>query len=267
MNSAHRSRIRMAYLLILCSLLLAGLISFAAHCWTAIHSPEELDYGEGIVMWQAEHVVHLSQAYHRIDVYPYIVFHYTPLYHLVSYCVAAFTHDLLAAGRWVSFISALLTGMIIGLFTWLGIPVLSNPLRAAAAGVSGLLSYNLDTMRWAQFMRVDMLALLFTFTGLLLFLLADRHSGCDYAAFLLFVLALFTKQSQLAAPAACLAVAFVTSEARALRLLAFAVLLGSAGLVALTLPTHGAALLNLFVYNQNPFLLLNMLGIMQINLI
>lgn len=267
MNRAHRSKLRTAYLLILCSLLLAGSISFAAHCWTAIHSPEELDYGEGIVMWQADHVVHLTEAYHRIDVYPYVVFHYTPLYHLVSYGVAALTHDLLAAGRWVSFISALLTGVLIGLFTWLGIPVLSSSPRAAAAVVSGLLSYNLATVRWAQLMRVDMLALLLTFAGLLLFLLADRHPGLDCAAFLLFVLALFTKQTQLAAPAACLAIAFVTNQARALRLLAFAVLLGCAGLAALALPTNGAALLNLFVYNQNPFLLLNMLGIMQANLI
>ena len=266
MNHMHGSRLRTAYLLILCAFLFAGSLAFALHCLAAIHSPYELDYGEGIVMWQAEHVVHLAEAYHRIDQYPYIVFHYTPLYQLVSHGVATLTHDILAAGRWVSFISSLLIGVSIGLFTWLAVPGLAMFNLAAAAVVSGLLCYNLSTMRWAQLMRVDMLALLFTFAGLLLFFLADRHPGLDYAAFLLFVLALFTKQTQVAAPTACLAIAFVASRAHALRLLAFTVLLGCAGLAALALPTHGTALLNLFVYNQNPFVFLNMLGIMQLNL-
>lgn len=265
-NRTHRNSIQTIYLATLCFFLLAGAVAFALRCWTGIHSPDELDYGEGIVMWQAEHVVHLSEAYHRIDQYPYIVFHYTPIYHLVSHGVANFTHDLLAAGRWVSFISALLIGAVIGLFTWVSVPSLLAFPRAAAAVVSGLLCYNLSTMRWAEFMRVDLLALLLTFAGLLLFLLADDHSGLDYAAFLLFVLALFTKQTQLAAPAACFAIAFVVNRSRAYKLLVFAFMLGCAGLAVLAIPTHGAALLNLFIYNQNPFIMLNMLGIVQINL-
>jgi len=265
-NRTHRSSIQTVYLATLCVFLLAGAIAFSLRCWTSIHSPDELDYGEGIVMWQAEHVVHLSAAYHRIEQYPYIVFHYTPIYHLVSHGVANITHDLLAAGRWVSFISALLIGVVIGLFTWLSIPSLLALPRAAAAVVSGLLCYNLSTMEWAEFMRVDLLALLFTFAGLLLFLLADHHPGLDYAAFLLFVLALFTKQTQLAAPAACFTIAFIANRSRALKLLVFAFSLGCTGLAVLAIPTRGAALLNLFVYNQNPFILLNMLGIVQNNL-
>jgi hypothetical protein len=267
LRGSRQSRtLPVAYLLILCAFLFAGSIAFAAHCWIAIHSPEELDYGEGIVMWQAEHIVHLTEAFHRIDVYPYVVFHYTPLYHLVSHGVAALTHNLLAAGRWVSFIATILIGVLIGLFTWFSIQTVPVSNRATAALVAGMLCYNLSTIRWAQLMRVDMLALLFTFSGLFLFLLADRHRSFDYVAFLFFVFALFTKQTQLAGPAACLVIAFVINRTRAMKLLVFSVLLGCAGLAMLAVPTHGAALLNLFVYNQNPFSVLNMLGIVQDNL-
>jgi hypothetical protein len=265
MNRA-RNGIQTAYFLALCALLFAGFLAFASQCWTAIHSTLELDYGEGIVMWQADRVTHLSQAYVRLDTYPYIVFHYPPVYHLVSHYVAGFTRDLLAAGRWVSFVSALLTGFVIGVFTWLAIPRLAWIPRILGASVASLLCYNLDTIKWAELMRVDLLALFFTFTGLLVFLLADRFAGFDYVAIILFALALFTKQTEVAAPAACIAIAFLTSRARALWLIAFLVVLGCVGLAALAVPTHGAALLNLFTYNRNPFLWLNMLGIVQSNL-
>jgi len=82
----------------------------------------------------------------------------------------------------------------------------------------------------------------------------------------LFVLAWFTKQTYVAAPAACLLAAFICRRAQAVRLFAFTVLLGCAGLAALAVPTHGDALLNLFLYNDNPFSVLNMLGIVQLNL-
>ena len=82
----------------------------------------------------------------------------------------------------------------------------------------------------------------------------------------MFVLAIFTKQTLIAAPAACLMVAVAADWRRALRLAGFAVLLGCAGLLALAVPTHGAALANLFLYNRNPFSILNMFGLLQLNL-
>jgi hypothetical protein len=130
----------------------------------------------------------------------------------------------------------------------------------------GLLCFNLSTISWAQFMRIDMLAVLLTFAGLLAFARSPGRRGLDYAAFLLFVLAWFTKQTYVAAPAACLLVAFICRRAQAVRLFAFSALLGCAGLAALAVPTHGDALLNLFLYNDNPFSVLNMLGIVQLNL-
>jgi hypothetical protein len=61
----------MPYLLIVCSLLAAGAIAFGLKCRVAIHSPYELDYGEGPVLWQAQNIIHLSKAFHRIQQYPH----------------------------------------------------------------------------------------------------------------------------------------------------------------------------------------------------
>jgi hypothetical protein len=260
-------RLRRSFLVTICGFLSAGAIAFGLECWTAIHTRYELDYGEGPVLWQAQRVTHLSEAFHRIDNYPHMPFNYMPLYHLTSRGLAWFTDDLLSAGRWVSFLSALLTGVAIGLLARLAIPAVFSVFeRTAAAVMCGLLCFNLNTISWAQFMRVDMLAIFLTFAGLLVFALAPHRRGLDYFAFLLFVLAWFTKQTYVAAPVACLTIAFIADRRRAIRLSIFSALLAVSGLAALAVPTHGIALLNLFTYNKNPFSVLNMLGIVQLNL-
>ena len=73
--------------------------------------------------------------------------------------------------------------MVAGWFVWVAIPRrLGRQLRFGAAFAGGLLCANLPAMEWARFMRVDMLGLLLTFLGLLLFVSGRR--GLEYAAFL-----------------------------------------------------------------------------------
>src|SRR4051812_21764745 len=94
------------FYVVTCGPLLAfGLVAFLIRAMFALKTPAELDYGEGIVMWQAAHVTDLKTAYHPMHVYPHIVFHYTPLYHLASRAMSAVTGDLLVAGRLVSVLS------------------------------------------------------------------------------------------------------------------------------------------------------------------
>jgi len=260
-------KLKKLYLLTVCAFLTAGAVAFGIQCWRAVHFPYGLEYGEGVVLWQTLQVTHPSKAFHRIEQYPHIPFNYTPLYHLVTRGFATFTDDPLSAGRWVSFLSGLGIAVAVGLLGWY--PVrrsFSRFSRISAAVLSGLLCFNLSTIAWAQFMRVDMLALLFTFSGILLFVWAPRRTRWHYGAFLLFVLAGFAKQTQIAAPAACLLIAFALDWRRGARLLGFTVLLSGAGLAALALPTHGDALLNLFTYNRHPFIILNMLGLVQMNI-
>jgi hypothetical protein len=260
-------RLQAVYLLATCFFLFAGAAAFVLRCRDTIRAPYELDYGEGIVIWQAQHVANLPTAYRPLREAPYIVFHYTPLYQVVARVMDALvTHNILSAGRLVSFLAALLTCVLLGLLAWNALPPrFPLFLRAASATVAALLPLNLQTLSWAQLMRVDMLALAFTFAGLLLFALARSVPSLDYLAFLFFALAFFTKQTQLAAPAVCLLVAAAIDWGRAIRLAVSFGLWIAGGLIALSLPTHGAALLNLFAYNKNPFSFLSMFGIIEIN--
>lgn len=244
-------------------MLSAGAALFGVREWRAVHTPYELDYGEGILMWQAENVTRPATAFRPLEQFPHLAFMYTPVYHLAAHGVKALTGDMLAAGRWVSFASALGIFLVLLLQTRSAIP---GPPSWGPACAAPLLCANLNTMSWAKFMRVDLLALLLTFLGLWLFQTGRDRPWMRYLAFSLFVLAVFTKQTQIAAPAACLVLTMWRKPWEAARLLGFAVGLGAAALGVFAWLTHGVALTHWFAYNKNPFSLINMFGILQINL-
>lgn len=237
-------------------LLVLAVCSGAAYFYriaTTVAYPYELDYGEGIVLWQAAHVSSLATAYHPITQYPYIVFHYPPLYHAVSLAVSKLTGDLLLAGRLVSLLSALGICLTLPWIVYRSVPARAPKVaKVGGAVLAGALPCGLKTMDWAQLMRVDMLALWLTFMGLALFILG-RTAISRYAAFVLFIAALYTRQTLIASPLACLVVAAILNMRQASKLLGFAVALGAAVMTWLALATHGQVLLHLFLYNQNPF--------------
>src|SRR5436309_2747971 len=67
-----------------------------------VGEPLELDYGEGLVIWQASQVFDLKTAFHPIESFPHMVFHYTPLYHIVLRGVTAVLGNALVSGRLIS---------------------------------------------------------------------------------------------------------------------------------------------------------------------
>ncbi|HEU4766704.1 MAG TPA: hypothetical protein VFS77_04995, partial [Pyrinomonadaceae bacterium] len=85
--------------------LLAGVAAFVFQAGFALTTGAEIDYGEGIVWWQAAYVTDWKYAFRPIESYPHIVFHYPPLFHLVSRALAKLTGDLLMAGRLTSILS------------------------------------------------------------------------------------------------------------------------------------------------------------------
>jgi hypothetical protein len=213
----------------------------------------ELDYGEGIVMWQAAHVTSLKTAYGDIAHQPYIVFHYPPIYPLVAHLTAHWTHDLLIAGRLVSVVSALIIILIFAVQVFTCLPrrtPVSGRLSGALTAI--VLVYSLTGLEWARLMRVDLLGLAFTFAGLALFIMSGRRAAPEYTAFVLFFLALFTKQTLIAAPVTCLAASFFVDRRRAWRLAAVIAGCSIATLGFLCFATDGRVLLHLFLYNQNP---------------
>jgi hypothetical protein len=241
------------YVMLLC--IPAIFAAMAYFYWVAKQTtyPFEFDYGEGIVLWQAAHVTRLASAYASISQYPYIVFHYPPVYHLVSWAVSRLTGDLLFAGRLVSLVSTIALCLTLGWTVYRAVPARAPKLAPIGGAIlAAALPCGLDNMDWALLMRVDMLGLWLAFAGLAVFIFG-RASAMRYAAFVLFVAAMYTKQSLIAGALACLVAAVILNLRQAMRLLLFTAVLGALVLTLLVFATHGQVIRHLFLYNQNTF--------------
>src|SRR5262249_55421047 len=86
-----------------------------------------IDYGEGIVVWQAQHILDSSLTYRSISTPPSNVTHYPPVYHLVVCAAEKFTHNWLAAGRLVSLISGIGSVFVIGALVFAVLPRRVSP--------------------------------------------------------------------------------------------------------------------------------------------
>jgi hypothetical protein len=111
----------------------------------------------------------------------------------------------------------------------------------------------LNVMYWARLARVDTLALFLSFAGIAIFVLGGTRKWTPYVAFALFVCAIYTKQTMVAAPLACFLVMLAVDAKNAIKVAAFAGLLGTGVLISLSLATGGEVLKHLFLYNQNTF--------------
>lgn len=234
--------------------LAAGAVAFVLQSAIALRTDSEIDYGEGIVLWQAANVTNWKKAFRPIEEYPHIVFHYPPLFHLTSRALAPFTNTLLQAGRLTSVVSLAGTCMVCALLTAWALPSGSNSFaRFMGAFTAGTLVFTTPMWSWGVLMRVDMLGILLTVCGVALFVLARRRPMLAFVSFVLFVAAVYTKQTCLAGPIACFVLAFVENPRRALQLLAFSTVLGLAVLAMLFTATDGLILRHLITYNQNPY--------------
>lgn len=236
-------------------LALLGLVwaKFALNGYLTAVFPVELDYGEGIV-WQQALLIPGPRMYGDVQQYPYIVFHYPPLYHLVVRLVASAGLPWLEAGRFVSFGSMAAAAVLAAGFVADGTRVLPRPAALAGALVAGLLFPTLSPMvQWSLLMRVDMLALALELLGMVLALQALRRPRLAYAAATVFVLAAFTRQTAILGAVAAFATVLPRIPRHAVRAFAFAVLLGGAAFAALTLATGGGFARNVVLYNVNRF--------------
>ncbi|MCU1338107.1 MAG: hypothetical protein JWO19_3688 [Bryobacterales bacterium] len=219
-----------------------------------IAQPYQLNYGEGLVAWQAAHVTDLAHAYAPLDHYPFVVFQYPPLFHVATRAMGTITSNLLVAARSVSVLSAALLCVLIGWTTFQALPRRADgPTRALAAVFAGALPTTLYNFNWTWLARVDTLAILLSFSGVALF--AARYSSplVQTLAAVLMTAALFTRQTTFAAPLACVLVAWWIDRRIALRMLLTMGILGSVVLGWLAWRTNGQVLLHLIRYNQTAF--------------
>jgi hypothetical protein len=221
---------------------------------SVVKYPFEVFGAEGIV-WQQAMLIPSNQMYGDINRFPFIVFHYPPVYHLVVHAAAALGADPLAAGRAISLLASLITGLIIASLSF---HITRNGLGRAASLV-GALTAGLTffcffpVIAVSPLMRVDMLATALSFLGVWCATRSMRRPVLLYAAMILFVIAAFTKQTCVSAPLAVLIVMFPVNRALTLRVFCLAMLLGGIALAILSWITDGGFLRHLVLYNVNRY--------------
>src|SRR5262245_60421435 len=236
--------------------LTAGLAAFALKAGASLRTQEEIDYGEGIVLWQAANVTDWKKAFHSLENYPHVVFHYPPLYHLAARLAAATTGSLLTAGRLTSILSLVGSCLVMALLAAVCLPLgRSSAGRWLGSFSAATLIFTTPVWPWAYLMRVDTLAVLLSIIGLALFIIARRRPALAFLSFACFVAAVYTKQTMVAAPAACLLLAFVENPRFSVFLLVFTISAGLVPLFMLQAVTDGLFLRHIVSYNQNPFVL------------
>jgi hypothetical protein len=228
--------------------------------------PYSIDYGEGIVMQQAMMILG-PRMYGDINVYPYIVFHYPPLYHLTVRAIAAVGADLLYAGRGLSMASTAAVTAFVGALIFRSVRARATAAVAIAAGVigGGTVLTDMPIVEWSPIMRVDMFAIALSFAGVYLAVLSTRRPALLYVAALAFVLSIYTKQTMIAAPAATFATLWLRAPRSVRGPIVFGFGLSAAALAGLCWETNGGFLQHIVLYNFNRFSLLRalmLLGVM-----
>lgn len=235
------------------ALLAWNFVDYLATAIQAIAYPFELDYGEGIV-WQQMILLLAGHGYGRIDGLPAIVFHYPPLYHAAVGYLSAWTGmDQLSTGRLLSVGSTLvMAGFVGAVVAELSPANAGRPAARTAALLTALIVLGLLPVQlWSYLMRVDMISLACTFAGFYFGLRALRQPGAIHIAAILFVAAVYGKQTALAAPVAVFGVLLFLRPRTALAGIATGAGLGLAVLTPLMWHTDGGFLRHILSYNIN----------------
>lgn len=247
-----RRRTGQGLMALLGGLLVLDVARLLQSSWRAWGYPYDLDYGEGIV-WQQLSNIAAGHGYAPLGTFPAIVYHYPPVYYLVTIAVAACGIDQLAAGRLVSFVTTLIAMILVGRLTLAALPARGRPqLRWASAAAAGVLFGTSPTViNWAALMRVDMLATALSLSGLWLTLHAVKRNRAAMGAAFCFVLAVYTKQTAIFAAAAAFPFLLLARPRAAWLLAAWGTGLAVAMLGALMALTDGQFLRHILLYNVN----------------
>lgn len=230
-----------------------GLVRLAAYARVALSYPYGMDYGEGVIWQQLIRIV-AGSGYAPLQQLPAFVFQYPPVYHLtVAGTAWLFGLDQLYAGRLVSLIATLVSAALAGALAAAAIGRGEDSrVRAVAGMITAACFASLPLLLTsALLMQIDMLALAFTLTGLLLAVRAVERPVLAVAAGVMFAIALYTRQTSLPAPAAAFAVLLLVRPRTAWTMAAAAVVTCCAALTVLILSGSGDFLRQILLYNVN----------------
>ncbi len=223
----------------------------------AVHYPYELDYGEGIV-WEQADLMLAGKGYGDITAFPFIVFHYPPVFHLAASGVnALLPGDWLAAARQVSLLATLAAAALCAWFVTLASTRDDDRLTGMALAVVLFVSTG-PVIIWSALARVDMIALALTLGGLTVGIRSLERPRLLPLAALLFVLAVYARQTMVFAPAALFGTMLLVRPKQALKGIGWAMLFGLVIMAVMMALTGGRFVQHIFLYNVNRFSLENL---------
>lgn len=223
----------------------AGFVETLRFAASYVSLPFAVNFAEGVVLSGAARAADGLTPYPPIGHPPYVVNIYGPVFYyalapLVRWFGLEFTAPrlfVIASGLAVAFFLILLLrhwteSWVVALgfgLCFLGVPLIRH---------------------WIYVLRVDLFGLALTLAGLYVFTIGKRSIWPA----LLFLAALYTKVTFLAAPVACILYLILSGERRRTwRFLGWLLLFGFAGLVVLGLGTKGRALIDMFMTQVDPY--------------
>jgi hypothetical protein len=214
----------------------------------ATHGRFQLDNEEGALLYQALELSRGHSIYRPLDNYPYVVGTYPPLYMFVTSWTIRDSIPSFSQGRILGWVCALGIAVVIALL----IAIRTHHITAGA--IAALLYVcTWEVYQWIAYYRVDFPAIYISLVGLAFIALAPRYAPARVLSLLCFTVALFTKQTVIAAPiAACLAL-LVRDWRMGLRYTALLAVMIAIPFAVLTAATRGQYATHTIFYNMNTY--------------
>lgn len=217
------------------------------------HGFIQLDNEEGALLFQAMQIRRGESIYHSLKQPPYVAGTYTPGFMAAVAGLDDFSNPGFATGRIVVWFSALSAAVLLVLMVLM---TTRNPALGVLAGFLFLATW--EVYRWIGYFRVDFPAMALALAGLALVVLSRRRWWDMAGAAFLMTAALYTRQTMIAAPAACVVALFLARKADAAKFLGWMLLWGLPPLIWLQVATGGEFLRHIILYNMNTSSLFNL---------
>jgi Dolichyl-phosphate-mannose-protein mannosyltransferase len=216
---------------------------------TMLWAANELSPPESVVAAQSLMLAHDGTLYYDLKHYPFTVCAYMPSFYWLESGLIRAGFSAVHAGRWISF------GAFLGLIVLCGRIALLYTDDRHAAWVASLAAASSSLLgSWGTIGQVDMLAAFFAVAAFYNYSRFEvRGANSLWIAGVYAALALFTKQTMIAAPAAIFLCLLIRDRKKALW---FGALLGggvAAAVLAINVALDGRFLANTVFANMNPF--------------
>jgi hypothetical protein len=212
------------------------------------HGSFQLDNEEGALLYQALELSRGHSIYKPLTSYPYVVGTYPPLFMFVNSWGLDRTTPTFYQGRFLCLICALGIAVVIAL-------LISIRTRHVTAGALSAMLYlaTWEVYQWIAYYRVDFPAIYLSLVGFAFVALAPRYAPARVLSIFCFTLALYTKQTVIAAPAACVIALIARDWRMGLRYAVSLALAIAIPFAVLTAATRGQFAIHTILYNMNTY--------------